>query len=409
MSSPIDDRVNFTLSLAVQQPEKTDRLIDKATLGLTRQKPVVVLTLAAATPDGTQQVFATAVKVQQVQQAVSGGATPQVPKKVLNHEYVPLSLKVAVPDQITAQEVVYVKVSELAEKTGLMQDLRRIQGLPDNEDQIVDASRVSAFVEQRLIQQQEMMFRADSLQRKLSAPISPTTVSAAESFLAQHPKLDSQTLKALTNNEQFIALRTVGSNSISSSQATNRKPLESWIEASRIITDMALANKPLTTKTLSELHKIVYTAPSNEPDKIPGRYRNSEVMVGGMLGASYLHPRFIEKEMESLLSGISDSIPRCQSGQLNPIIVGARAYQTMLSFHPFDDGNGRICRLVLDYLLQSCNLPPACPGNSLAVAIFGVQEKPTSHLNKSPDEAVLGVIHALNKSYESLPRGALGQ
>lgn len=391
-----DDRVAFALSLAVQQPEK-GRLIDKATLGLTRQKPVVILTVTATTTTGSQQLFSTAVKVQQVHQAALGHDAQQVSKKVVNKEWVPLSLKVATSDQISAHDVVYVKVAELATRTGLTQDLRRIQNLPDNTDPIVDATSVSGFVSRRLIQQQEMIFRATNLQGQLEAPISSAAVAAADSCLARYPKMNEARLIALADNEQFITLRTKGSHSI---QSTNKQPLTAWVEASRCILEMVLSRTPLTTQKLCTLHKILYMPSSSEPDKIPGIFRDTEVTVGGFLGASYLHPRFIEKEMEKLVSWISVSIPRCQAGQLNPIVVAARAYQNMVSIHPFCDGNGRVCRLVMDYVLQSCGRPPALLGDNVEVAIFGLQDKATSHLKKTPDDAVLCVIQGVNKSYE---------
>lgn len=43
---------------------------------------------------------------------------------------------------------------------------------------------------------------------------------------------------------------------------------------------------------------------------------------------------------------------------IDPFITVARAQKRFIAIHPFEDGNGRMSRFVVDYLLQSLGLPP---------------------------------------------------
>jgi hypothetical protein len=55
-----------------------------------------------------------------------------------------------------------------------------------------------------------------------------------------------------------------------------------------------------------------------------------------------------------------------------PLLLAAQLYQRLLSIHPFQNGNGRTARLVLDWLLLRQGLPPAVFGNdNPGVAVFG--------------------------------------
>jgi prophage maintenance system killer protein len=64
-------------------------------------------------------------------------------------------------------------------------------------------------------------------------------------------------------------------------------------------------------------------------------------------------------ELEDYIHWLNVQLDRCQSGEANPIVVAAQAYQYFLHMHPFQDGNGRIGRFMMDLILQRSSLPPA--------------------------------------------------
>lgn len=58
--------------------------------------------------------------------------------------------------------------------------------------------------------------------------------------------------------------------------------------------------------------------------------------------------------MEYLCQWVSDSL-----NQLHPVIVGAIAHYNLVRIHPFDDGNGRGARMLMNMILLKKQFPPA--------------------------------------------------
>lgn len=54
----------------------------------------------------------------------------------------------------------------------------------------------------------------------------------------------------------------------------------------------------------------------------------------------------------------SRSLRMSRGEPIDPFITAARAQQGLIAIHPFEDGNGRMSRFVVDYLLGSLGLPP---------------------------------------------------
>jgi Fic family protein len=59
-------------------------------------------------------------------------------------------------------------------------------------------------------------------------------------------------------------------------------------------------------------------------------------------------PHLVKKEMEELLSWASDAL---QPGETHPLIAIANFLFEFLAIHPFQDGNGRLSRLLTNFLL----------------------------------------------------------
>jgi Fic family protein len=48
-----------------------------------------------------------------------------------------------------------------------------------------------------------------------------------------------------------------------------------------------------------------------------------------------------------------------QAGELHPAVLAAQLHYRFVRFHPFDDGNGRVSRLLTNYVLLKHGLAPA--------------------------------------------------
>ena len=80
---------------------------------------------------------------------------------------------------------------------------------------------------------------------------------------------------------------------------------------------------------------------------ISGKYRNYLVRVG-----PYVAPHW--DEIKDTLSQI---IKFSNESKLNPVELAARVHYKFESIHPFGDGNGRIGRLLMNYILWHREYP----------------------------------------------------
>jgi len=101
---------------------------------------------------------------------------------------------------------------------------------------------------------------------------------------------------------------------------------------------MLKTEEPLSGKLLLEWHKNVFR--ETKPD-IAGRFRNYSVRVG-----SYVAPEW--SKVESLIEEI---VVFVKESTLNSVEVAARAHYMFEKVHPFGDGNGRVGRLLMNYIL----------------------------------------------------------
>lgn len=126
-----------------------------------------------------------------------------------------------------------------------------------------------------------------------------------------------------------------------------------------------------------------------------GKIRDHPVYVGGWGGASYVSENDVGPLMDELLKKMNKGI---EIG-INPIVLAAKSYQQMVSIHPFTDGNGRTCRLVMDYVLMRAGLPPAALGPNVNVALFGDQSCDHPPPAKNPTIAVEAVLAGVVAAY----------
>jgi len=106
--------------------------------------------------------------------------------------------------------------------------------------------------------------------------------------------------------------------------------------------------RPLTIDLILLLHKFLLT---NIADKVAGRFRTGQEMVkvGNHIG---LPPEFI-------MDRISEALDHYESEIQIPIVHRVAKFHAIFeSIHPFIDGNGRIGRVINNYLLIKAGFPP---------------------------------------------------
>jgi len=130
------------------------------------------------------------------------------------------------------------------------------------------------------------------------------------------------------------------------------KPLRDIRETeshAKVFLEMLKTTEKISKKLLLKWHKDIFG--ETKPD-IAGRFRNYLVRVG-----IYIAPDWqdLEKLMEQLIKFVNES--KLNGSKLNPVELAARAHYRFEKIHPFGDGNGRIGRLVMNYILWNSDYP----------------------------------------------------
>ena len=126
------------------------------------------------------------------------------------------------------------------------------------------------------------------------------------------------------------------------------KPLRDVRETeshSKVFLEMLKNRERITKELLLKWHKEIFG--ETKPD-IAGRFRDYLVRVG-----PYLAPDW--QDVEDLMKGLVIFINK--SKNINPVELCGIAHYKFESIHPFGDGNGRIGRLLLNYILWHSGYP----------------------------------------------------
>ncbi len=121
------------------------------------------------------------------------------------------------------------------------------------------------------------------------------------------------------------------------------KPLRDIKEAeahAAVFFEMLENGRPILNDLLLEWHRKVFNKTKSE---IAGKYRNYNVRVG-----SHIAPQ--HEEVNKLMNQLVTFI-RKNKDNINPVELAAIVHYRFEKIHPFGDGNGRIGRLLMNYIL----------------------------------------------------------
>jgi Fic family protein len=131
----------------------------------------------------------------------------------------------------------------------------------------------------------------------------------------------------------------------------NRKPVRDIkeTEAHRTVFYAMLAHqKEATQNVLFEWHSTLLGG--TKPD-IAGKFRNHQVAISG---SKFLPPSPVE--VQPLMSEFFSWYERSRQ-KLHPVELAALCHLELVTIHPFSDGNGRISRLLMNFVLKKHGYP----------------------------------------------------
>lgn len=137
----------------------------------------------------------------------------------------------------------------------------------------------------------------------------------------------------------------------------SRREVIQHAQAMKYILDAALnRDEPLSEELILETHRRlcdgIPASGTTIDDGIEyaGRYREVDVCAGYTQFASY---EKVPDLMKKFVNAFNDDIKEAElKGTIDPFFLAADACQDFVTIHPFRDGNGRMCRLILNAFLM---------------------------------------------------------
>ncbi len=130
--------------------------------------------------------------------------------------------------------------------------------------------------------------------------------------------------------------------------------------------------EPLSENITKNIHAILM-----ENILVGGIYRNCEVWI---TGAGHKTPA--GNEMYTQIKGFYSNLPN--HPELNPIELAAYTHTEFVRIHPFEDGNGRTARLIMNYQLMISDFLPISIRKEDRLHYFETLEQYASDGNLQP-------------------------
>jgi Fic family protein len=179
--------------------------------------------------------------------------------------------------------------------------------------------------------------------------------------------------------------------------------------------DMIKGNRPLTENFIREIHQLLlkerYQVDAISPDGLPtkrwievGKYKTNPNHVVTKTGEIFYFasPEETPAKMTELLDWYNT---KCKIETPNPILIAAEFHYKFIIIHPFDDGNGRTARIIMNFILMQFGYPPVIIKTEDKANYFAVLQL----ADAGNIEAFIEYIAVnLNRSLEIMIAGANG-
>lgn len=200
------------------------------------------------------------------------------------------------------------------------------------------------------------------------------------------------------------------------------KPLKDTLEitghneAINWVIDLVKGERPLTENFIRELHTLLlkepYEVDAITPDGKPtkklikvGSYKTTANHVKTKTGEIFYFatPEETPAKMFDLLNWYQQ---KSKESTVNPILVSAEFHYRFIRIHPFDDGNGRMARIIMNFILMQFGFPPVIIKTEDKANYFAALQMADAG---NIETFVNYIAHNLNRSLEIMIAGAKGE
>lgn len=177
--------------------------------------------------------------------------------------------------------------------------------------------------------------------------------------------LDKGVTETLINEGFYSSLISHGDTNIEKGKLLNH--LQDHLDAVDFVFDIVKENRPLTKGFICELHQLT-TRNQNfaegrdqfgnktQIDLIKGRFKereNNPTREDGTI-IMYCPPEHVNSEMDTLIELYNELCDQ----NTHPLIIASWVHHAFTTIHPFQDGNGRVVRLIASLILIKYNYFP---------------------------------------------------
>jgi len=138
-------------------------------------------------------------------------------------------------------------------------------------------------------------------------------------------------------------------------------------EAINFLLEIIKDTRPLSEADIRSLHKMILVEPYDSPAKTAeglsttkritlGEYKTSPNHVKTATGEIhyYASPEETPAKMQELMEWLNEAVKE----NINPVVLAALFHHKFVAIHPFDDGNGRLSRILMNLILMQNGYPP---------------------------------------------------
>ncbi|MCW3070508.1 MAG: hypothetical protein JWO44_398 [Bacteroidetes bacterium] len=187
-------------------------------------------------------------------------------------------------------------------------------------------------------------------------------------------------------------------------------------EAIKWIEDVIKEERPLTENFIRELHTLLLKESSEKKAITPdgkattrvigvGKYKTSPNHVLTSTGETFYFatPEETPAKMHDLLEWHRE---QKENKNVNPVLLAAEFHYKFIRIHPFDDGNGRTARILMNFILMQFHYPPVIIKTEDKGNYFAALRQADADI---PEPFIDYIAKNLVRSLEIMIKGAKGE
>ncbi|MFB8218764.1 eCIS core domain-containing protein [Streptomyces anulatus] len=172
-----------------------------------------------------------------------------------------------------------------------------------------------------------------------------------------------------------------------------------WKEADRMVQNWAEQHEHPTMERIKELHRVLASGQENNNGEA-GQLRDAPSPPMGK-NAYFIPGTHVSQAMAEFVRWYNEEVSKSEGERMPPVELAAKVYQYLVSIHPYRDGNGRLSRLVMDWVCRLHGLPaPALGAEDTQIAAFG-RTKPGEGVDRQNSASAIEVVEKVTSRLES--------